>query len=145
MFHGPRNTEPKEIYTSDYGLDHRHSQQGYYGNGIYFSDNANYCHNYVHTGSDFVNGNFKSVKQIFLCYVVAGESIKLSKQNLKVPPYKRDFQHNRQTDFIQSDKLTNRDVFNSPTRFDSVENEDRSHLIIYDYNKQYPAYLLSFE
>lgn len=36
-----------QIYNSDEGLDMRYSQDGFYGQGIYFADNAKYSHTYA--------------------------------------------------------------------------------------------------
>ena len=42
MFHGSGTTDPKLIYSGEYGLDNRYSKAGMYGNGIYFADNSSY-------------------------------------------------------------------------------------------------------
>jgi len=48
LFHGTSGTAPKDVYTSDYGLDFRFSNDGLYGNGIYFANNSNYSVSYQH-------------------------------------------------------------------------------------------------
>ena len=47
LFHGAKNTESKLIYESEHGLDMRFSRDGMYGQGIYFADNARYCHGFA--------------------------------------------------------------------------------------------------
>jgi len=50
LWHGTRQTDPKTIVKSEYGLDMRFSKAGNYGNGIYFADNSSYSHHgYTYT------------------------------------------------------------------------------------------------
>ena len=52
VFHGAKNTDPKLIIESEYGLDMRYSRDGFYGQGIYFADNSNYCHSFAHRNAE---------------------------------------------------------------------------------------------
>ena len=118
LFHGTKDTNPTEILSSEYGLDNRFAKAGLYGTGIYFADNAHYCYTYKH------NINYHT-SQMLVCFVITGESVQLTNQDksLHVPPFK--------------------DMANK-IRYDSVRNDNGSHYIIYDYNKQYPGYLITF-
>ena len=42
LFHGTRNTDPKEIYKGDSSFDSKFSRQGMWGKGNYFAVNASY-------------------------------------------------------------------------------------------------------
>jgi hypothetical protein len=55
-----------------------------------------------------------------------------------VPPYKKD--HMNQLKFKESGKSSDLGF----DRFDSVSNIEKAHVIIYDFNKQYPGYLISY-
>jgi len=81
---------------------------------------------------------------MFLVYVIVGETIQLPTQSMKVPPLKRDHMGARHQEFITSDELLQRNVNQEQIRFDSVTNVDGSHIIVYDSNKQYPGYLISY-
>lgn len=48
LFHGTRNTNPADIVTKEWGLDMRYANEnGAYGSGIYFADNAAYSNTYA--------------------------------------------------------------------------------------------------
>ena len=64
---------------------------------------------------------------MLVCYVIEGDSICVkfdgsSTRNFTKPPMK-----------------------NNNMMYDSVKNDDKSHTIIYDYNKHYPAYVITFK
>lgn len=69
LFHGARDTNSDLIYMSDEGLDMRYSRAGYYGNGIYFADNAKYSHTYAR--------NLGDKFQMFVVAVLVGNAIRL--------------------------------------------------------------------
>ena len=47
MFNGPKsNTDPKVIYSGEYGIDQRFAANGMYGRGLYFADNSAYSINF---------------------------------------------------------------------------------------------------
>lgn len=75
--------------------------------------------------------------QMFFVHVLVGESVSLPQQRLQVPPLKSEYQ--QQLKFSNVEQGV--DV---AERFDSVRNETSSHYIIYDYNKQYPGYLITY-
>lgn len=54
LFHGTKNTEPKQILQSEIGFDLNYARDGYYGRGIYFHKEARYSHNYY-----YKEGNIK--------------------------------------------------------------------------------------
>ena len=80
LFHGAKNTDSNHIYMSDQGLDSRYSRDGYYGQGIYFADNAEYSHTYARNN----NGTY----QMFVVFVLVGNAIKLAAHDpsLRLPP-----------------------------------------------------------
>ena len=63
---------------------------------------------------------------MFVCYVIEGESISVKFSE-------------------ETRKFTRPPVKQGNMMYDSVKNNDSSHTIIYDYNKHYPAYLVTFE
>ena len=89
---------------------------------------------------------------MFLCYVITGESVSLPKQKLKVPPLKSEYsdqlRFSNKSDFMpQNHGQINSQFKNNQImteRFDSVTNENNSHHVIYDFNKQYPGYLITY-
>lgn len=48
LFHGPNQTKPNLIYGSEDGLDIRFSNNGAYGQGVYFADNSAYSSSFAH-------------------------------------------------------------------------------------------------
>merc|ERR1712046_571339 len=107
-----------------------------YGTGIYFANNSHYSRNYEHTTTITHGGQQQKAYQMFFCSVLVGESVSLAPQKLQVPPLKRDH--------AQSLQFTCSGVANDSERFDSVRNQTGSHYIIYDFNKQYPGYLITY-
>lgn len=115
MFNGSRGTDPHTILKSEYGIDSRFSNAGRYGFGIYFADNSNYCLEYAYKTP-------QNEYQMMMAFVIVGESISMNPdKSLRMPP-----------------------MINLENRYDSVKNLDKSHTIIYDSNKHYPAYLITF-
>ena len=124
MFHGTRNSDPKLIYESEDGLDMRFSSGGFFGNGIYFAENAAYSHQYAfnmpHQGG--------IIKQMFVCCVCVGryksyDAMSPHTKQFKVPP-------------LIDGQTT--------MRFDSVYSRIDKHSIIYDNAKAYPGYLITY-
>jgi hypothetical protein len=62
------------------------------------------------------------VSQILLCFVIAGETVVEADAARKLPPLKPD-QYNR---------------------YDSVTSTDYNYVTLYDSNKQFPAYVVTF-
>ena len=126
LFHGTRNNPPKEIYGSEEGFDMRFSASGMWGQANYFAVNASYSDNYSYS---VPNGN----RQIFLVYVLTGDSYKCSSdRSLRMPP-----------------KMTsNASVAgeNLEVRYDTVTgNTGGSDVYMaYHNHKAYPAYLITY-
>lgn len=125
LFHGSRATDPVSIITSEKGFDFRYgSEDCLWGKGTYFAVRASYCN------SRFAFNTRQGTKQVFVACVLTGKSACLPRPNraLKAPP-----------------KLPN-----SPTdSYDSVngvvENPLHSKVyVIYDHDKVYPAYLITY-
>jgi len=74
---------------------------------------------------------------MFVCFVVVGDYIKLPPTKISIPPLKVDHPSHVNID-------SKNQVINPTDRFDSVQNSDGSHYIIYDPNKQYPGYLITY-
>ena len=121
LWHGSRKTDPKLIYQGDkHAFDIRFANEGWWGYGYYFAQNANYSTNYAHR---LANGQ----KQMFLCNVILGESVEMKPDNtLKIPPIK--------------DQTNN-------LRYDSVKGDQygQAIYIIYDNNRIYPTYLITYK
>lgn len=117
LFHGTRATAPKLIAETEDGLDLRFSNSGMYGQGIYFADNSQYSHSYHHPAKD---GNC----QMFMALVLVGDSITLPPAQFRIPPNKT----------------------NSTTeRYDSINNGEGGHYIVYDNVKCYPGYIITYK
>jgi Poly(ADP-ribose) polymerase catalytic domain len=120
LFHGSKNVTSEQIYQSDEGLDSRFSASGYYGQGIYFADNAKYSHDYAKQ-IDPANKTF----EMFLVFVIVGNAVRLPQhdQSLRLPPLLPGEQINR---------------------YDAVMNGNGDHTIIYSNTRQYPAFLITY-
>ena len=79
LFHGTRQTDPKEIYKGDSSFDMRHCRDGSWGKGNYFAVNASLADGYAYG----VHG----VKKLLLARVLTGLSyFSQPKKFLKPPP-----------------------------------------------------------
>jgi len=79
LFHGTRQTDPKEIYEGESSFDMRHSRDGLWGKGNYFAVNASLANGYAH--------QVHSVKKLLLARVLTGISyFSPPKTFLKPPP-----------------------------------------------------------
>ena len=125
LFHGTRATNPMNIITSEKGFDFRFvSEDCLWGKGTYFADRASYC------DSRYVFHTPQGTKQMFAARVLTGRSIHLPKPNraLKAPP-----------------KLP----YSTTDSYDSVNGvvknpADSQVYVIYDHDKAYPAYLITY-
>ena len=117
LFHGTTKTDPKVIYESERGLDIKYAEDGLNGIGIYFADNSSYSSRYAHRKGNGVN-------QMFLCTVLTGVSTqKGGGKNVKKPP----------------------PMENKPNLdYDSINTGDGGHFIVYENNKAYPGYLITY-
>lgn len=124
LFHGTKNTRPKEIFKSEQGFDPRYSSQGMWGTGAYFAVDAKYSDNYSH-----ISGIFK---QMILARVLTGDTCRCAPDSsLKMPPLKPCLK-------VQG-------AFENE-RYDSVSGHTRGSdiFVIYDNEKAYPAYLITY-
>eukprot|EP00347_Sterkiella_histriomuscorum_P018477 403345369 len=119
LFHGTRDVNPKLIYESKIGFDFRLSnEKGLYGSGTYFAKNSGYSNAYRYKIPD------KEQYQMFVALVLTGESIKLEQTKLKAPPFKSG---------------------STQERYDSVNNGEGGHFIVYDHFRAYPGYLITYK
>ena len=130
LFHGTRNTDPKDIFKSEKGFDFRYSSDGLWGRGTYFAVKGGYSdQSYAYTGG------LDGLKQLILAKVLTGESIKLSTdRTLTKPPPKP-----RRTSLDEEDVVTN-ELYDSVTGFTNGSQV----YVVYDHEKSYPAYLLTY-
>ena len=118
LFHGSSRVPPETIYDSEHGFDFRHGNQGMWGKGAYFAVNASYS-------GDSYAFNSPQGRQIFLAFVLTGDSKAMqSNRSLVTPPRKED----------------------GSGDYDSVNGVTGSSqiYIVYDHDKCYPAYLITF-
>ncbi|XP_011404758.1 PREDICTED: uncharacterized protein LOC105313219 [Amphimedon queenslandica] len=119
LFHGSRGVSPERIYKSEHGFDFRYGGQGLWGKGAYFAVNASY------SGGSYAF-NSPQGRQIFLAFVLTGDSKAMgSDKSLVTPPKKED----------------------GSGDYDSVNGLSGSSqvYIVYDHDKSYPAYLITFQ
>jgi len=122
LWHGSGDTRPAEIYEDTrFGWKINYSsQKNLWGNGLYFGEDANYCHKYVHKLTP-------TKRQIFLAEVITGDDmISLEDDGIREPWKKED----------------------GKTRYDSicgVRHEKSWIWIVYASGTAYPAYLLEYD
>ncbi len=122
LFHGTRGTAPEKIYKSEQGFDFRFSSNGMWGTGTYFAVNASYSYNYSYSAGQY--------KEMLLASVLTGDTHRCPPDGtLKKPPIKP-----RKADSFE-DEL-----------YDSVSGHTRGSdvFIIYDHEKAYPCYVISY-
>ena len=78
LFHGTKQTNPKDIYEGDSSFDMRHSRDGMWGKGNYFAVNSSLADGYAHQ----VHG----VKKLLLARVLTGLSYFSPPKKLLKPP-----------------------------------------------------------
>ena len=79
MFHGTRSVSPYELIASEEGFDIRYANQGLWGYGIYFAEQANNSDNFAH--------KIENTKVMILATVILGVSVKLeADKTLRMPP-----------------------------------------------------------
>jgi hypothetical protein len=104
----------------------RHSNQGLWGMGIYFSVNAQYSL----SGYAFKNTN-DGTRSIFYVRVALGDDIELSRnRSYKIPP----------------EKPSTSGIF-AVERYDSIKEKTGGSdiYILYENSRAYPDYLITFE
>ena len=117
LFHGTNATDPRLIYESEYGLDARFSNPGAYGNGIYFSKSSAYSNKFAYR---LPNGDY----QMFMALVSVGDIVTFDNGQYRIPPLKPG---------------------SMVERYDSINNGNEGHYIIYDNVKAYPGYLITYK
>lgn len=125
LFHGTSTTDPKKIYKSEQGFDFRYSSQGLWGTGSYFAVNASYSDKYAYQSK-------LSTKEIILARVLIGDACHCAPdRSLKMPP-------------LKACKATG--VFENE-RYDSVTGHRNGSdiYVIYDHEKAYPTYLITYK
>lgn len=132
LWHGTRGLGNLcSIYNGDKnGLDVRYSNDGMWGRGIYFAQNASYSHNYA-------NVNTATGERVFFyCSVLLSDYIALaSDKTLKMPPLK--------TNAASSE---NSNLEHDMDRYDSVKGNTNGSdvFIVYENEKTYPAYKITY-
>ena len=115
LFHGTRGRDPAVIINDEKGFDFRYAQEGsLWGTGVYFAVNASYSDRYAYRKPVGI------LKQLLLAQVLTGKSIhySVSDRTLKKPP----------------------DGFDT---VNGTSNNSRVY-IVYDHEKAYPAYLITY-
>ena len=118
LFHGSSKVSPETIYRSEHGFDFRHGGQGMWGKGAYFAVNASY------SGGSYAF-NSPQGRQIFLAFVLTGDSKAMQSNHLLVTPPRKE------------DGSGDYDSVNGVTGSSQI-------YIVYDHDKCYPAYLITF-
>ena len=124
LFHGSKENNPKEIYNGkDCGFDMRLSKDGMWGKAIYFAENASYADNYAFTTTK------SKRKQIIFAYVLVGETVAKS--------------HDANSQALTRPPKKNPKTFEL---YDSVQGQTQGSTVfmIYDNNRAYPAFIISY-
>ena len=127
LFHGTRQTQPEKVYASEHGFDFRYGSNGLWGNGAYFAVQAKY------SAQNFAYRNSSGFFQIILALVLTGESVLVAPDSaLSKPPVKPKPGGN---------------VALVEELYDSVKGHTAGTdmYIVYDHDKTYPAYLITFQ
>lgn len=126
LFHGTRDTDPKDIYKGDSSFDVKFSRDGMWGKGIYFAVNASYSNTYAHS----VRGT--NMKKLLVAFVLTGLSYHCKPDsNLTMPPYRS----------AQDDPTDIRRRYHS---VNGVTGKSAVY-ITYDNNQAYPAYVITYQ
>ena len=125
LFHGTRQTNPKQIYEGGDSFDMRLSRDGAWGKGNYFAVNASLCNeSYVYVMPD-------NVKKLLLARVLTGNSFFSSQKSFKKPPL---ISGTGEAGSVQR-------------RYDSVSGQlgGSTIYITYENNLAYPAYVITYK
>ena len=135
LFHGPRKNEPKDIYNSEQGFDHRLASAGLFGEGTYFAAEAKYSHNYAYQLPLGINSH-----QLFLANVITGipYRCKPREHSLNVPPKK--------SEQMGLASVSSAAKFEGE-RYDSVcgHTSGSDIYVVYELGRVYPAYLITYK
>ncbi|XP_019855862.1 PREDICTED: uncharacterized protein LOC105313855 [Amphimedon queenslandica] len=119
LFHGSSSVSPEKIYESEHGFDFRHSgSSSLWGKGAYFAVNASY------SGRRYAYRSPLGYQQIFIAFVLTGDSIRMASDPTLVTPPSKD------------DGSGDYDSVNGMTSSSRI-------YIVYDHDKCYPAYLIT--
>ena len=131
LFHGTKHTPPEKIFKSEQGFDFRHASRGMWGMGVYFAVNASYSH----AGFSYLTSDRKN--QMIVARVLTGETCWCKPDSsLKLPPVKP----------ISLPGQAGTGTFEDE-RYDSVSGchpNGTDVVVIYDFEKAYPAYLITY-
>ena len=133
LFHGTRGTPPEKIFKSEPGFDFRFASNGMWGTGTYFAVNARYSDDYAYSARDS--------KKMILAKVLTGETYRCHPNGgLKKPPVKSQLRG-----IHSSSSGDSGEVFEDE-RYDSVSGHANGSdiYVIYDHDKAYPAYLITY-
>ena len=133
LFHGTRGTPPEKIFKSEHGFDFRFASKGLWGEGTYLAASAQYSDNYAYSVGD--------TKQMILAKVLTGETYRCQPDgSLKKPPVKSQLRG-----IHSSSSGVSGEVFEDE-RYDSVSGHTNGSdiYVIYDHDKAYPAYLITY-
>lgn len=119
LFHGTGGTPPRSIYRSEHGFDFRFSREAcLWGKGAYFAEKASYS-----AGSySWQEGRYR---QMLVAYVLTGHSVETGKNSqLTMPPL----------------------IASTEERYNSVcgVTGNEKIYVVYDHDKSYPAYIVTF-
>ena len=123
------SSAPKQVIASE-GLDQRMSREGFFGNGIYFSDNPKKCDHYFKRASP---------KYMFRCKVLLGDSKeyppRLYDRTLKREP-------NKEPAFFNHLSFSGNSF-----KYDSVKGNVTGHTeyVVYNQNRVFPEYVIEYE
>ena len=137
LFHGTRSTPPEKIFKSEHGFDFRFASKRMWGEGTYFAINAQYSNNYAYSVGD--------TKQMILAKVLTGETYHSPPDgSLKKPPVKSQLRGRHMYSGSSGD--SSGEVFEDE-RYDSVSGHTNGSdiFVIYDHDKAYPAYLITYK
>jgi len=121
LFHGTGGTDPKFIYEDDKGfLINFASDEGLWGRGVYFAQDAIYSHKYTYRTP-------ANTRKMIIAQVITGDGINLDEdRNVRLPPLKED---------------------NGKKRYDCVIGMRHGTFIYvcYDNGRAYPTYLIEYK
>ena len=122
MKHGTRDTDPLKIAESQYGIDSRYSEAGFYGFAAYVAEDALYSDGYRYNKSH-------NLAQMFIVRVAAG----------KIFDAENIFKNNKEK---------YRNTIHPPTGYDSVRGyvtPNNKAIMTYKPDSVYPEYLITYE
>jgi hypothetical protein len=127
LWHGTSDTDPRLVLKSESGLDHRFSEKGFYGTGIYGAEKASYSDCYTYKVPEPVDGRH-GCRCFLLVQFALGNSKPYGTEidrDLRLPPL----------------------LPSSSDRYDSVSGGPHSGSmmhIVYENDMVYPKYLVTY-